>query len=695
MSVVRRQIDRLGWENAGWLVIVALIVGILGYLGWSFLPSNGDSLVYHLTRVEHWIQDGTVSPFPSHYLAQLELSPLSEFNLAHFHLLVGSDRLDAYVQFFACIVCLVAVSELARLLGGSRWTQVVSVVVCATIPTGVLLATSTENDYFAAAIGVCLIVVALGWPREGNWWFPSLTLGIGAGLGYMAKGTVPALIGPVLALLLLWNFRNEVRLQGVWTSIKRWVGILGVSVLAALVIVAPFVSQNVSLFGTPIGPVSKSTLSTDLTLPAAAANVVRSTASDFMMGNGRNGIETDISASVLGALHDVFDRFHIAPGDQRYALGTVTDAFAKRDYVLWDRSPDTGADPWDVVLICASVIVLIIAWISGDRRMRLVLLMAVGLILGYLLFSGTARWSVYDVRYQLPLYVAWSPVIAMALSKLPKMATRLLLCLLIIACLPQLFDNMEQPFLHQQFAAKSLNPYFLDTDVQSYISTSAAEFESASAAIAESSCQRVGLANWLLVEYPLWVGLKNAGWQGEIQDVMVQNVSSRLEDPTFKPCILLRQETGPYAGTGTGQVQLRFGPLALSFDPEAARAIRLSVPGFHSTVAGVHMLPGGGWSQSGTSTSPTLVGPGSVFLFSRDRRTMQFQVRSNSSSAAAQAEVSVPGSGIAPALVSSDKGIPIVVSPGITEVRLEPVANAPAPSTTVAGVDVVPLRSLG
>ncbi len=106
-SFLKQGMDRIGTENAIWLTVVAFIVGVLGYLGWSFLPSNGDSLVYHLVRVAHWVQDQTVGPFATHYLAQIELSPLSEFNLAHLHLLVGSDRLDSYVQLLACIVCLV------------------------------------------------------------------------------------------------------------------------------------------------------------------------------------------------------------------------------------------------------------------------------------------------------------------------------------------------------------------------------------------------------------------------------------------------------------------------------------------------------------------------------------------------------------------------------------------------------------
>src|ERR1019366_5410034 len=38
-----RLVSRTGIENIFWLLVVCLILGILAYLGYSFLPSNGDS----------------------------------------------------------------------------------------------------------------------------------------------------------------------------------------------------------------------------------------------------------------------------------------------------------------------------------------------------------------------------------------------------------------------------------------------------------------------------------------------------------------------------------------------------------------------------------------------------------------------------------------------------------------------------
>ena len=119
---------------------------------------------------------------------------------------------------------------------------------------------------------------------------------------------------------------------------------------------------------------------------------------------------------------------------------------------------DAGADPWDVVLICFALVVVdcllsLGVTVNGEWRYC----WRLGLALGYLLFTGTARWSVFGVRYEIPQFVAWSPVIAIALSTLPKMVVRAVLCLLAdclhTSAVPQ---RAEEPFIHPDYAANSL-----------------------------------------------------------------------------------------------------------------------------------------------------------------------------------------------------------------------------------------------
>src|SRR5438876_2162587 len=50
---------------------IALIVIAVGVVGWVSPPNNWDSMTYHMSRVLHWIQNGSVANYPSHILRQL------------------------------------------------------------------------------------------------------------------------------------------------------------------------------------------------------------------------------------------------------------------------------------------------------------------------------------------------------------------------------------------------------------------------------------------------------------------------------------------------------------------------------------------------------------------------------------------------------------------------------------------------
>ena len=205
-------------------VMVAGIVGVLLVLvviGWLYAPANGDSLVYHLPRVAHWIQERSVAHFATHYLAQVEFSPQHEFNMLHLHVLFGSDRLDGYPQLLGFIGCIVGASEVARLLGAQVRTQVLAAAVCAVIPSAILEATSTQNNIFAASIAVGLVVLLLAWRTDGPWVGRSILVGLAGGLALLSKGTLVALIGPALLLLglqvMITAWRNPRRLSALRT----------------------------------------------------------------------------------------------------------------------------------------------------------------------------------------------------------------------------------------------------------------------------------------------------------------------------------------------------------------------------------------------------------------------------------------------------------------------------------------------
>jgi hypothetical protein len=110
-------------------------------------PNTFDSMTYHMSRVMHWIENRSVVHYPTHIGRQLYLAPGAEFAILHLQLLTGGDRFANLVQWLGMAGSLVGVSLIARELGGGPFAQLFVAVTAATLPMGILQASSTQNDY--------------------------------------------------------------------------------------------------------------------------------------------------------------------------------------------------------------------------------------------------------------------------------------------------------------------------------------------------------------------------------------------------------------------------------------------------------------------------------------------------------------------------------------------------------------------
>jgi 4-amino-4-deoxy-L-arabinose transferase-like glycosyltransferase len=631
---LRRHVRAAGVEECCWIGAIAVIGGVLIAVGLLYLPNSGDSMVYHLVRVEHWVQNRTITPFATHYVAQVELSPLAEYNLALLHLLGGTDRFDAFVQLFAAFVCVVGVSELTRRLGGSRWTQMVASLVCATIPIGILQATSSENDYVAAAIGLCLLVLAASFRLDGRWLIPSLAIGAAAGLSYMVKGTTPVLIWPAALALLAIALRRTRPMTITRASIASLLATrIGAMGGAAVAVVAPFVYQNLLRFNSFVGPTERTTIISTYDPRGMAGNVIRAIALNFDIGDGVAGLETYVSKVTLGVLGPIYNVFGVRQSDPRFAFeSTRSNPFLISNYSVTSRLEEIGANPWHVLLIVASLLVVTAGVLLGRRSLRPTLLLALGLVVGFLIFNGTARWSQYSVRYNLPSLVAWSAVIAVGMAQTRRWVQRVIMVGLVVACLPTLLNNATRPLVPP--AAKSSNVlagYFPTpeaaggSELSATTEMNADSYLAISRDLARSTCQRAAIGNFIYYEYPLWAGLAAEGWKGQLNEIDVQNSAATL-DRHVRACAVVSQQAVPYFSPKDGTITFQepidtyFPPalLALSVDPREGASIPAQ-PRFGSAVRGVSAQPGGGWSFFGSL--PVVEDGGSVYLFSTTSRT--------------------------------------------------------------------------
>ena len=123
---LRGYVWRLPSLDAIDLVLLAPIVTLVltaGISAWFSAPNNADSMTYHLPRQIYWMQNQSVSHYPTHVVLQNVMPPFSEFVGMHLMLLSGGARWANLVQWFSLVMILPVVSLIARDLGAGRKGQ--------------------------------------------------------------------------------------------------------------------------------------------------------------------------------------------------------------------------------------------------------------------------------------------------------------------------------------------------------------------------------------------------------------------------------------------------------------------------------------------------------------------------------------------------------------------------------------------
>jgi hypothetical protein len=233
------------WDRGLLAGLSALVLALL-MVAWIAPPNNVDSLLYHMSRVVHWIQNGSLRHYAASYHHQLFMPPWAELAMLHLRVLWGSDKPVNLVQWVSMVGSLVGVSAIARLLGADRRGQLVAAVFAATVPMGVLQATSTQNDFvvaFWAVSAAYLVCLSFSRPLSRG---ELILLGVSFGLGVLTKVTFFIYGAPIGGAFLLANLRR----QGVRRTALAG---LGLAILGGSLNLPTWV-RNITTYGGPYGP---------------------------------------------------------------------------------------------------------------------------------------------------------------------------------------------------------------------------------------------------------------------------------------------------------------------------------------------------------------------------------------------------------------------------------------------------------
>jgi 4-amino-4-deoxy-L-arabinose transferase-like glycosyltransferase len=419
-----RVLDR---ADIGLLTGVSVIVTMVGLTALLNPPNTADVMTYHLPRVVHWLQQHSVTFYPTQESRQLQMAPGAEYLVFQLHALSGGDRLDNLIQWWSFVGSIVGVSLIAYEMGAGPRGQALSAVVCATIPQGILQASGAENDYVLAVWLVAFVWYLLRFSQTER---IAALYGIGSamGLACLTKPTALIFAPPLLIFLSLAWTKNT------W---KLFLKMLPTVLFPVAIINAGYWARNTQRYGTPLGPtnVRESKFTNDtISVGTVASNIVRNAA--LHLATPSMAANRIIEQCVIRIVHS----FGAEENDPRTTWRGAT--FRVLPVTL---DENFMGNPVHLGLLFVTLVIVIV---SPSLRRSILLLYASGLVVAFVAFCAALRWQPYHTRLHLTLFVLWSAVIGTVLERKWRrwMTTSVGFVLLLLA-VPAVVSNRSRPLL--------------------------------------------------------------------------------------------------------------------------------------------------------------------------------------------------------------------------------------------------------
>ncbi len=476
-------------------------------------PNNWDSMTYHLPRVYRWLQDRGVAFFPTNFAPQLHNPPWSGYAILQLLALKGDDRFVNLVQWFSMCGSVVGVSLIAQRLGAAPRVQLFAAVFCATLPMGVLQASSTNNNYVTAYWLVCFTYYLLGLYAQPSW-AGAAAAGAGLGLALFTKPTAYVFAAPLAAwLLAAWLLQPPERRPRLAARFAVLVGI-------ALSINTPHYVRNYNLFGAVLGPGKEGDAgeydyrNTTHSPAALASNVLRNLALELR--TPWLGVNYSLEKKIVSCHHwlgvNVSDPQTTWPGWAFNLQGGEP------------HSEDVSGNLFHTLLILVVGMAALLG--GGIWRDGRVAGLAGALALCLLLFCFLFRWQPWHNRLHLRLFVLASPLVAMGFARRRLFPVLAAAVFLTAWAEPFLVSNQTRPLLGagNVRTAPRVGQYFNANPPLK------GPYVEAARLLRRNGCRTVGVVSGMnRYEYPLWV-LLNGGRLGvcRVEDVDMANCSARL-----------------------------------------------------------------------------------------------------------------------------------------------------------------------
>ncbi len=470
------------------LIFITSIPLIIGFI---YSPNNWDSMTYHLPRIEHWLQNGTIAHYPTSIDRQNALAPFAELIILQLRALSGSDILYNSVQWLAYIGSILNVSLIAKRLGATTRGQQIAALICATIPMAILQASSTQTDLVVSWWLSALAALSLIWWQESSR-SSGIFFGAALGLACFTKGTAYPIAFPFVTFFAV---------HALCRPRKR----LKIALCAALIALACNITtftRNIETYGDIIGGKSISQTKAELNINNIVSNIICNIAINIEPRIPDNYFRNHLDS----AMNFILEQLNI-DNKKFFPYGE----FSTRAH--WSCHEDVAQNMLHTLLIILFFPLIFFNWNKICKIYTSCVIMA------WVFFCGLIAWQPWITRLQLPLFILASAPIALALCKMKKTSFFILSMLTIVAICVNSF-NISRPILKKGKNTVAISIQF-DRE-KNYFANRSLLYEKYKKAV-DNICKYknigviIGGDSW---EYPLFAMLKRRNCDNNISHIM-------------------------------------------------------------------------------------------------------------------------------------------------------------------------------
>lgn len=502
-------------------------------------PNNWDSMTYHMARVVHWIQNRNLAHYPTYYSAQLVHPPFAEVVILHLQILSGGDKFANLVQSLSMIGSIIGVSLIAKQLGADGRGQIFASVFCATLPMGILQASSTQNDYAVCFWIVCLAhYILLTLPYKNPPIGLSLAIGASCGLAVFTKSSGYIYAFPFMVWFFCW-YVNQMR----W---KMWKPISLISAIFLSLNIHHYL-RNFSLYGSPI---SAAEYSIDYkpeiySIATWISNIIRNLSlhADIVRHLGLQGIIEPTIGKVAKLIEIIHGFLGVDMNDSR--ITHPPNSYTGVPGLSFDEN--TAGNPLHLLIIFVAICIFIFYKKSRNNRQAMIYIFC--LISSFLLLCWMLKLQPYQSRHHLTLFVMFSAFVGLIFCQiLNRQIITPLAIILLVTSMQFVFMNKFRPIAANNniFNTNRNELYFTPRPqlIKPYFD--AVDF------MQKTNCTKIGLslgkekvpsANYW--EYPFWVLLnENQNRIYQFQHILNPENFYALKpemypDQNFQPCAII------------------------------------------------------------------------------------------------------------------------------------------------------------